>query len=227
MRPGRLDGLPLPPGRVWVALAFGAALPCWVAFAQVPPPSRLTGIVIGPKDRVAIFAGVAEHDGPTVLGEGDRVGPWQIQAINPDSVLVTGSDGPRLLAVEGAARGGDARSADGSAGSPPVLAAAQQTGMTVGRLASQHDACVRRGLSVPSTRGGEAQFRAMLDAMSRVPARTGDDAARDAPAKEMATAMLSGWEAAKRADAGVSLDTERCREIGELWTRAAAAYGFE
>ena len=211
--------------RFWPAIVFAAVAPWGAAFAQAPSPSRLSGIVIGPTDRVAIFADPA-HGVPVAVREGDLLGEWRVQAINPGSVLVAGPEGPYLIEVQPA----DHATAPQPVTEMPaqsVLASARETGMSVGRLATHHDACVRQGFAAPSGRSGEDQFRAMLDAMSNVPARTGADAALDAPAKNMARAMRSGWEAAMRADAGIRLDAAACRQVGELWKQTASRYGFQ
>ena len=71
-----------------------------------PPPSatvpallpRLTGTLIGPFGRRALFAD-GGSDKPLALGESDRMGAWTVEAINAGHVTLRGPDGARSLRV--------------------------------------------------------------------------------------------------------------------------------
>jgi hypothetical protein len=57
---------------------------------------RLTGVMVGPTDRTAIFAGAAGGK-PLVTREGSRIGDDMIDMIEPGRVTVTGPEGSRVL----------------------------------------------------------------------------------------------------------------------------------
>ncbi len=87
---------------------------------------RLSGVVVGPFGRLAIFE-PAQGGKPVVVRVGERVGGAIVRAIAPDRVLVAGIDGPRvLLPSDGAAAAGVAVSgavASGEATAPARPAA--------------------------------------------------------------------------------------------------------
>lgn len=67
------------------------------ADATEPPAAhRLSGIIIGPNLRQAVFA-PADRGRPLVLGEGERIDGETILAIAPDAVTLTGPTGPHRL----------------------------------------------------------------------------------------------------------------------------------
>ena len=221
--PGGIWRLPVAAGLAAAGLAAAGSLA--VAFAAEPAtPMRLTGIVVGPQDRVAIFAGGEAIS--TTVREGETVGDLLIQKIGPDTVLAIGPEGEQSLAPQGDGQPGERRIAT-PAVATPALEAAREEGTSAGRLATQHDSCVRRGLSPASRRTAEDQLRAMLDSMSNLPLRSGEAAASDAPARELATAMRAGWEATRQQDAGIIPDQAACSRIDGLWKQAAIRYGFD
>lgn len=57
---------------------------------------RLTGVMVGPFGRSAIFA-AAEGGKPTVVNEGSNVGPYTVSNIGPGEVTVEGPEGSRVL----------------------------------------------------------------------------------------------------------------------------------
>lgn len=61
-----------------------------------PERPRLAGIVLGPGDRKAIFAGSGTARG-VVAAVGQQAGAWRILAIDASGVRVMGPDGVRLL----------------------------------------------------------------------------------------------------------------------------------
>ena len=67
--------------------------------ASLPSPPRLTGTMIGPFGRRALFAGGLGGDKPAAVGENDRIGIWTVQAIAAGLVTLTGPDGVRELRV--------------------------------------------------------------------------------------------------------------------------------
>lgn len=62
------------------------------ALAALP---RLTGVMVGPFGRSAIFA--SDTGKPLVILEGSSLGPYTVQAIEPGRVTVAGPDGVRQL----------------------------------------------------------------------------------------------------------------------------------
>lgn len=56
---------------------------------------RLTGIMVGPFGRTAIFA--ADGGKPIILQEGGRVGAYTVKSIELAEVRLTGPDGQRIL----------------------------------------------------------------------------------------------------------------------------------
>jgi hypothetical protein len=91
----------------WVATAVARPLfsrdrrPTPVSAASGGGPAqgglpRLTGVVIGPFGRTAIFAG---PDGarPVAVAEGKTLGAYTVRAIAPGQVTVTGPDGERVV----------------------------------------------------------------------------------------------------------------------------------
>lgn len=65
-----------------------------VAAAAPAPLPRLTGILISPRGRSAIFAGGAR---PMVVGEGGLVGGFTVRSIEPGQVLLAGPEGLRVV----------------------------------------------------------------------------------------------------------------------------------
>jgi hypothetical protein len=78
------------PGRRPIAAATEAR----VAASRQEPP-RLTGILVTAQGSHAIFAGEGEHS--TIAGEGAKLGAWQVVAIRPGEVQMTGPDGDRIV----------------------------------------------------------------------------------------------------------------------------------
>ena len=71
--------------------------PAQAADASLP---HLTGVLVSGFDRRAIFAGsddgnAAKHG--TVVREGDRIGPYRVQAITVSGVALSGPDGLRMV----------------------------------------------------------------------------------------------------------------------------------
>ena len=64
-----------------------------------PSPPRLTGTLIGPSGKRALFAGGKVGDRPATVGENDRVGIWTVQAIRAGIVTIIGPDGMQELRV--------------------------------------------------------------------------------------------------------------------------------
>lgn len=67
--------------------------------ARAEPP-RLTGTLLGPFGRRAVFAGTGK---PVSAGEGDSLGTWTVQAITAGFAVLSGPDGRRELRVVPAA----------------------------------------------------------------------------------------------------------------------------
>lgn len=61
-----------------------------------PQQPRLSGIIVGPHGRRAIFAGAGDARG-VVVDVGGQAGAWHVLAIDDHSVRVSGPDGPRTL----------------------------------------------------------------------------------------------------------------------------------
>jgi len=61
---------------------------------------RLTGVIVGPFGRTAIFAGT-DGGKAIVAGEGTSVGPYTVRSIQPGAVTVTGPQGERMVALTG------------------------------------------------------------------------------------------------------------------------------
>jgi hypothetical protein len=66
---------------------------------------RLTGVLVGPFGRRALFAG-SDGGKPSVVEEGGSLGPYTVQSIGPGHVTVVGPEGPHELvpAYDAAAR---------------------------------------------------------------------------------------------------------------------------
>lgn len=68
--------------------------------AADPSPPRLTGVIVGPLGRVAIFASPATDAPPKsslVAREGEQVGPWTVRLIVAGEVAVSGPGGDLTL----------------------------------------------------------------------------------------------------------------------------------
>jgi hypothetical protein len=61
-----------------------------------PELGRLTGVVVSPAGKSAIFAGTGGPE-PIVLGEGAHIGEYVVRSIGTGTVVVTGPGGQRLL----------------------------------------------------------------------------------------------------------------------------------
>ena len=92
-------------GRDWLAQSLARPLfnpdrrpaPVAAASADGGPADalpRLTGILVTPSGRRAIFAG---EDRPRVLQEGGVIGPYTVRSISNGTIELSGPDGPRLL----------------------------------------------------------------------------------------------------------------------------------
>lgn len=68
------------------------------AAAGVPGLPRLTGILVGPFGRSAIFAGNASK--PVVLGEGGRIDAYTVRSIDATEVRLDGPSGVQRLQPE-------------------------------------------------------------------------------------------------------------------------------
>lgn len=94
-------GQPSGSDRRWIAAILGRPL---FDRARRPPSGtvssagalRLSGVIIGPFGRQAIFE-PAGGGKPVVVHEGDRVGDSIVRSIGPDLVLVVGGSGVRAL----------------------------------------------------------------------------------------------------------------------------------
>ena len=185
--------------------------------------ARLTGVIVGPEARVAIFSDPGARV-PMSLREGDALGAFRIERIDPGAVVVSGPGGLRILHPAGT------DVADGIAAPPPPATTmfddARLAGVAIGRLATQRDACVRRGLLPVSGRPAADQLRTMLQAMRETPRRSGEEGAKDAPAQQLAAAMQAGWETASRDDSGTVATPQECSAIDSLWKRDAPRYGL-
>lgn len=65
-----------------------------------PAPPRLTGVIVGPLGRAAIFASPATAAPPNsslVAREGEQVGPWTVRLIAAGEVAVSGPGGDLTL----------------------------------------------------------------------------------------------------------------------------------
>jgi hypothetical protein len=74
------------------------AAPAVVASNTLP---RLAGTLVIPGRKQAVFETGSKDAGskPAVVGEGDRVDAWTVEAISPGRVTLAGPDGPRVLHV--------------------------------------------------------------------------------------------------------------------------------
>jgi hypothetical protein len=80
---------------------------------------RLTGVIVGPFGRTAIFAGT-DGGKPVVVAEGSTVGPYTVQTIRPEGVKVTGPGGEQLVTLSGDAKTRESLAADIQRLAPPM-----------------------------------------------------------------------------------------------------------
>jgi hypothetical protein len=206
------------------------------AHAAGPPPAlpRLTGIVVGPDARAAIFAD--DTDGWTVLREGQAIGGWRIATIAPGQVTVVDRDGG-ALALTPTPRGQPAGMTSVAARPAPALPPAEanrnaaergaaETGARLGRIAAAHDVCVGQGLLARTQRPAQAQLSAMLDTMGRAPPQADITQAADPSGAELGQAMRAAAQAASRQAEAVEYDVDRCARVDKEWRREAGRYGM-
>lgn len=104
----RISGMAVEPMAPWIAAILARPLfnpdrrPAMAARAEVSPEHRedlprLTGIIILPSGRQAIFAANSEGARSIVATEGSQVGAWRVVAIRVEGVQVAGPDGERIL----------------------------------------------------------------------------------------------------------------------------------
>jgi hypothetical protein len=99
---------PEPPGRYNELLAAILARPLFSTTRRPPPKggdnetadseftdTRLTGIVIAPGHRIAIFAPIGAK--ALIVSEGESVSGWRVERINPQEVSLSGPGGTRTL----------------------------------------------------------------------------------------------------------------------------------
>ncbi len=65
--------------------------------AAVAPLPRMTGVIVTPAGRRAIFVNGAGK--PTVVTEGERIGAYAVQSIEAGRVTLAGPDGQRVVAT--------------------------------------------------------------------------------------------------------------------------------
>lgn len=85
---------------------------------------RLTGVVIGPFGRTAIFAGV-DNGKPTAVAQGNTIGPYTVVAVEPGHVTVSGPGGEQEVSLSGDAATRQALAAE-IPQPPPVVPVQQQ-----------------------------------------------------------------------------------------------------
>jgi len=204
------------------------------ARAAGPPPAlpRLTGIVVGPDARTAIFAD--DTGGWTVLREGQAIGAWRIATIAPGRVTVVDRDGD-ALALTPTPRGQPVGATQVVArpALPPAEAnrsaaerGAADTGARLGQIAAAHDVCVGQGLLARTQRPAQAQLSAMLDAMGRAPPQADTTRAADPSGVQLAQAMRAAAQAASQQAEAVEYDIDRCARVDAQWRREAGRYGL-
>lgn len=119
------------------------------AFASLP---RLSGVVIGPSGKTAIFAG-GENSKPIAVDEGKTLGPYTVQAITPNAVTVTGPEGERSLTVTADATTRDALAAEiprvQQAPQPPQQAPGMRPGVLPGTIPGLPNGIIRPNLLRP------------------------------------------------------------------------------
>ncbi len=99
---------PEPPGRYNELSAAILARPLFNNTRRPPPrggdnatadsglaDTRLTGIVVGPSHRIAIFAPLGAK--ALVVSEGETVSGWRVEHINPREVSLSGPNGTKTL----------------------------------------------------------------------------------------------------------------------------------
>jgi hypothetical protein len=64
--------------------------------AQSDPPPRLTGVIVGPAARHALFT-TGPGAKPVIVDEGGRIGPYTVRSILSNQVLVDGPGGIQSL----------------------------------------------------------------------------------------------------------------------------------
>ncbi|NOG73823.1 hypothetical protein [Roseicella sp. DB1501] len=139
-RPAPAVPTPPPPDRSadWAATALARPLfaadrrpvaepPAAMAAAGAELP-RLSGVLISPAGRVAIFAG-AEGGKPLVLQVGDRLGGFEVRAILTGEVTLASAEGERVLRPSFDAHASPpARPGTPAAGGPRLPLPAQRPG---------------------------------------------------------------------------------------------------
>jgi hypothetical protein len=93
---------------------------------------RLTGVVVGPFGRLAIFAGSGDKEKPIAVSEGKTLGPYTVQAIQPGRVTVNGPDGERVVSLSADAATRQALAAE--IPQPQQVQPGQQQGLPPGTL---------------------------------------------------------------------------------------------
>ncbi|HEV7995007.1 MAG TPA: hypothetical protein VGP52_01990 [Stellaceae bacterium] len=135
--PTRSDAAPLPPhppprGQYDELLATILARPLFSSTRRPPPPggrdaaadsgladTRLTGIVIAPGHRIAIFAPIGTK--AVIVSEGEVVSGWRVERITARQVSLTGPDGTRTLQPKFDPNLAPPASAAGPGNAPPAL----------------------------------------------------------------------------------------------------------
>ncbi|WP_216851311.1 hypothetical protein [Acidisphaera sp. L21] len=104
----RTSGKTVEPVAPWIAAILTRPLfnpdrrPTIAASVEVSPEyredlPRLTGIIVLPSGRQAIFAPNSEGARSIVATEGSQIGAWRVVAIRAEGVQVAGPDGERIL----------------------------------------------------------------------------------------------------------------------------------
>ncbi len=150
-----------PPDRSGDWAAISLARPLFSPDRRPPPPAaapgsasgpaeppRLTGILVTPDGRRAIFAGA---DQPLVLQEGGRIGSYLVQTIAAEQVTILGPSGPRTLRPRYDPRApGDAAASGGPAVEVPFDANPTPSGLDILRNALRQDPSATVGAPTPA-----------------------------------------------------------------------------
>lgn len=88
-------------------LSLAAALLLVASGGQAAEVPRLTGTLVGPGDRTALFA--AEPGGTVPVGVGERIGDYVVTEIEPGRVQLDKPDRQIVVSVEAAPAGRAAR----------------------------------------------------------------------------------------------------------------------
>jgi hypothetical protein len=201
--------------------ALAAAL-ATLAHADDAARPHLSGIVIGPEAKEALFSERSDSQRPIIVPDGATIEGFKVEVVDAETVILVGPKGALTLVLQQ----GAGASRLFAPPPDPIQTDATKAGESVGLLAIERDACARAGHLPGVVAESELKLRRVIGAMANLPPRTGVDATRNAPTKAISFGMSAGLDEARHRSTATVLGLAECRDLDVRWKQTAGRYGL-